>query len=81
MFDYATETLLGLCLGALGWIGRGVNMVSTTTEQLYEWQKPNEQGVQTWKGNPEAIDKLVTKIDDLTSSVREFLVEIRARER
>lgn len=79
MYDYAMEILIGICLASLGWIGRGVNFIEGHTKNLYDWHKPNQQGVQTWKGNPEAIDKLVDKIDNLTDSVKEFLIEIRAR--
>lgn len=81
MYEYALETLIGLCLAVLGWVANSVNMMSGHTSDLHLWHKPNEEGVQTWKGNPEAIDKLVDKIDDLTSSVRELLVEIRTRNR
>lgn len=81
MYEYVLETLIGLCLVIFGWVGRSVNFIQGQTQDLHDWHKPNAEGIQTWKGNPEAIDKLVDKIDNLTDSVKEFLVEIRARNR
>ncbi len=79
--EYSAELLQGTALILLGWLVSQVNMIATKVIDLWNWHRPNAEGIQTWKGDPEAISRLIDKIDDLTTLLREFIVEMRGRQR
>lgn len=78
-FQYLLEVMTSILLMVAGWLISAVLETRSKTRQLHEWHKPDDQGRQTWKKNPDDHKELMTTLISLIQKIDRLITLYEAK--